>query len=433
MPACRIAFVGAGSYVFGPALLHDLFVRNRLDDVELALIDVNRDAVELMAAVARRAVEGEGLRARVETATERPRALEGADFVVCSAAAQMQARFAEDCRIIAAHDPAHLATEFGGVAGISCSLRQMAMIDAVGADMRAACPRAWLLDVANPLPRVCQYAHESGIATAGFCSVSTQAHQSIWALLHGASIAHPFAASTQRYEATLAGVNHLCWLVRLIERETGADALPALREAASAGRSCGNPRVDRLLRETGYLLATHDGHTHDFFAPMPGESVSLASTSHGSADQRDARLRLLRDVAEGREPHRRAFDKLAWEHPGDFIRAMVGGREVRLHSLNLVNRGQIPQLPGDVFVETACAVDGEGPRPDRVDLPPEVVPLTRRTAAVTDAIVRAARQRRRGLVHVAVEMDPLIVDKARGRAAVDDCLAAHADLIGPYR
>jgi len=62
------------------------------------------------------------------------------------------------------------------VAGISYSLRQIALISEVAADMKARCPQAWLLDIANPLPRVTQAAHELGVQTAGFCSVSLESY-----------------------------------------------------------------------------------------------------------------------------------------------------------------------------------------------------------------------------------------------------------------
>jgi alpha-galactosidase/6-phospho-beta-glucosidase family protein len=51
---------------------------------------------------------------------------------------------------------------------------------------------------------------------------------------------------------------------------------------------------------------------------------------------------------------------------------------------------------------------------------------------VTDTIVRAALKRSRGLVREAAERDPTITDKAKGVAALDECLAAHADVLPAY-
>ena len=49
----KVALIGAGSFVFGPSILHETIVTHRLDDVELALVDLDSEAVELMAGVGR--------------------------------------------------------------------------------------------------------------------------------------------------------------------------------------------------------------------------------------------------------------------------------------------------------------------------------------------------------------------------------------------
>ena len=71
-----------------------------------------------------------------------------------------------------------------------------------------------------------------------------------------------------------------------------------------------------------------------------------------------------------------------------------------------------------------------GPR--RVRLPKVVQPLCLHAAQVTDAIVRAAMTRQLKQVHRAVELDPTILDKKAGIAAMDECLKAHADVLPVY-
>ena len=433
MPNCKVAVVGAGSFVFGPSVLEQTLLHHRLPDLELALVDPDREALDGMAGVARRMAQGMGLDTRVSAHTEREAALEGADFVICCAAPQMWKRFAMDCDIIDRFLPNHLITEFGGVAGISYSLRQIALIEGLTEDMRRLCPHAWLLNVANPLPRVCQAAHERGVKTAGFCSVSIQGYGMISRLLDGVSASYPFAEPQAKYAATMAGVNHFSWLCELHDRETGADLLPALRHqlevSASASRT-GQIRSEQIARETGFLLMPGDDHVRDFLPPQ-GQFSRLAP-GHGSLDERRKRLELMRAIAEGNQ----AWDDLlrhpSWERPGDVIAALAYGRPQRIHSLNLINTGQIPNLPANVFVETACDATSKGLHPNVVELPPSVAAMCRQTAAVTDAIVRAARERSLTGLHQAVELDPTILDKRAGCEALDTCVQAHADLLPAY-
>jgi alpha-galactosidase/6-phospho-beta-glucosidase family protein len=186
-----------------------------------------------------------------------------------------------------------------------------------------------------------------------------------------------------------------------------------------------------MLIDHGAMLAVQDGHTHDFFAPS-AISRPLDHISHGDETERQKRLQLLADIGAGLADPTACFEPQAWEFPGDFVASIAYGKSVRFHSLNLINDGQIPQLPGHVFVETAATGSDGAVQPDRVDLPRELVPYCLRTAALTDLIVQAGLHRRRALIYGAIELDPTIIDKSAARYAIEACLEAHQDLIGKF-
>ena len=410
-------------------MLWQLYIDHRLSGVELALMDVDRAVLDLMADLARRLADEAGVATRITTHTDACSAVDGCHFVICCAAVQGLRRFQTDCRIIARHCPGHLLTEFGGIAGISYSLRQIALIQRIAADIRSGCPDAWLLNVSNPLPRVCQAAEESGVRTVGFCSGSLSGIGMLSRLLTGRPVGYPFVVDG--WDVTLAGLNHFSWLIRLRDRATGADLLPELRRRLAEGATSGNPVCEDLARRTGYLLTPCDDHVRDFLPPGPN-SQPLKTAFHGSPDQRRDRLAMLRAIADGQAPVKSLSGGGSWERPIDFVAALTGGPPANFHALNLPNRGQTPQLPRGIFVETPCQVGPAGPTPRTVDLPEPVLDYCRPTAAVHDAIVRSAMQRKRRLVHEAVELAPTILDKPSGLRAIDECLAAHADILPAY-
>lgn len=426
----KICLVGCGSFVFGPSVLHDALLEHRLPDLDLALVDPNIEMAQLMAGLGRQMSKSVGGKARLTAHAHWSQALAGADFVICAAAAQLHRRFATDVEIIRRHSPGHVVTEFGGVQGISYSLRQIGLIASLAADMRRLCPRAWLLCSSNPLPRVCQAARELGIPTAGFCSNSMGGYGLVGRLMLGAEESFPWPVATTKFQMTAAGVNHFTFVLKLTNLSGGADVLGEfLAKARAAGAL--EPRTGELAARTGCWPPNGDAHMCDFLPP-DGRHAGLHAASHGTAEERQARLAELRLAAAGQGGWDGLLAHRAWEKPVDLVAAMAGGRPARFHSLNLVNRGQIPNLPQGVFVETPASADAAGPVADPTPLPEAVARVSEPVARLTHLIVRAALERRRDLVHAAVEADPTIQDKAGGIAAMDDCLAAHADLVGIF-
>ncbi len=431
MARLKIAVIGAGSFVFGPSMLQQAILEHQLHGVELALVDVDAEMVELMAGVGRHMARQADVQVHISAHTSHTEALDGADFVICSVARQGFKRYEMDYQIVQQYMPGHEITEFGGIAGISNSLRQIAMILELTAEMQRYCPQAWLFDIANPLPRVCQAAHEQGIKTVGFCSVSQLAYAMAWQILYGEGLHYPFIQARERWHITTAGLNHFAWLVNFIEKGTHTDVLPRLRQALAEGHTSGNPVSEALARETGYLLVPVDDHTRDFL--RPGIPVATIPPFHGTRDERQQRVALLQRIAQGQEGYTYLLNNPSWERPIDVIAALAFDKPIAIHSLNMINEGQIPNLSRSVFVETPCLVTKEGIIPQTVLLPETVLPLCQRTALVTDTIVQAALQHSRALVHRAVELDPTVLDTAAGLRAIDACLEAHADMLPYYQ
>ncbi len=426
----KVAFVGAGSFVFGPSMLAQAILENRLSGLEIALVDPGTEAVEAMAALGRRMAASVGLDTRLTVHESPETALDGADFVVNCAAVQLGRRYEIDRAILQEAYPEHLLTEFGGVYGIANTLRQCALVERLAKAMVRQCPDAWLLDVANPMPRVCGMAHALGVRTVGFCSVSIVGFRKLWEIFEGREIDYPFTEARERYRVTMGGTNHLSWLVGLEDGYDGGNDLARLREIVAARNA--PSKSEAWMRRTGYLPMSGDDHIQDFLPPE-GLERPLESPGHGDPAERARRWETLVAAAKGEGPWEPLLEHPSWERPFDVVRAMRGEGDAEFTSLNLVNEGQIPQLPRGAFVETAATATLSGPFPNRIDLPDAVAPFARAAAEMNLLLVRAARVRSRALVDEAIDLDPTILDKTKGRTAMARCLDAHRDLIGEYR
>ena len=238
---------------------------------------------------------------------------------------------------------------------------------------------------------------------------------------------YPWLQAVARYEAVMAGINHFTFTLELRERASGRELLAYFIDLARR-QGAFETRTDELIQKTGCWPANGDEHMRDFLPPNAA-SRALELTSHGTAAEREARLAALRAAVNGSGSWEPLIAHRTWEKPVDFAVAVSGGRAAGFHSLNLVNAGQLPDLPDGVFVETPVVVDHKGVHPRRLRLPEPVARLSWPQAEINDLIVRAALTGQTGLLDEALELDPTVLDKAAARRALQACRAAHAEVL----
>ncbi len=423
----KIAIVGAGSYVFSTGLLDDLLVTHRLDGCRLVMMDLDADAAEILAALARRVGDATGVRVEAVATTDRTAALDGADFVTLSAAVQLLKRYRMDREVLHRHGITEIHSECGGVGGLSYTLRQVPLVLDVARDMERLCPDAWLLNVSNPLPRVLTaVTRHTSIKAAGFCNVA-------WGGPNGyANVARLTGRTPSELDVVSAGTNHFAWLLSARDRRTGEDLMPVVAAAMDAARGGFGPLTDLYWRRYGRLALPGDTHTGEFL-PFEPEVSTERVAHHGTPDERQRRHELLADAAAGRRPWREAFAHHSWERPGDVIAAMAADRRERVDMINLPNRGAITGLPDDAIVEVPAIVDSDGITGEPVGrLGEPVGGLCAAVAAVHGLAAEAAVTGDRRILRAAIDIDPAVRDKQAAWAAITDLLAAHADVLGQF-
>ena len=151
----KIAIIGAGGYVFPLRLIGDLLSFPELRDSTLVLMDIDAGRVARTADAARALAAHYAFPTRIEETTDRRRALDGADFVIVT--------FYIGDRDVSQLDKA-IPLRYGvdqpigdtlGPGGVMRFLRAAATYQALAADIRALCPRAQLINYANPMAMAC--------------------------------------------------------------------------------------------------------------------------------------------------------------------------------------------------------------------------------------------------------------------------------------
>ena len=252
MRSVKIVVVGAASASFGPKTLADVLACGELGGSELWLVDLDQAALDLMWRLAQHlnAEWDSGL--RIERTTDLAAALPGADYVVSMVEVNRDRLWQLDLTIPHKYGVFQVLGEKGGPGGLSHTLRSAPLVLEIAKQMEQHCPRAWLLNYTNPVPRVCRaVARYTGIQAVGLC------HGINSTVRRAAEI---LGVSPDEIDVKAAGLNHFHWVLDLRFKATGEDAYPLLRERERAYKPEERRLWRDLLRRYGYLAYPSDDH-----------------------------------------------------------------------------------------------------------------------------------------------------------------------------
>lgn len=441
----RVALIGGASLNWAPTFLTDLFSAPELDGSTVVLIDIDEEALELMAAFAARVLEATGAHWRVDTATDRRAGLRRADLVAITLTVGGFDTMALDLSIPARYGIAQSVGDTVGPGGLARALRNIPVLAAIASDIAEVCPGAIVLNYTNPLSVLTR----TMTLIAPDVSVIGMCHELVGV---GRRLRHILGMEPEApFWARVAGVNHFTWLLDFsLEGRPGYPRLdrylaehplllPYRGELPGTPASVFEDRLQLklwLYQTYGLLPAAGDRHIAEF---MPG--LLTAETRQGAffgvelttiEHRRGARQRRrawVEAVVDGGEPPRlqRSGEKLA-----DLALAVATGAETT-HVMNLPNEGQTGNLPRDAIVETIGVLGPGGARPVTAgDLPPAILALVYPHVLRQELIVEAGLAGDRRLALQALASDPLIRNPVDAAPLLDELLDVHAEFLPQF-
>ena len=115
------------------------------------------------------------------------------------------------------------------------------------------------------------------------------------------------------------------------------------------------------------------------------------------------------------------------------ISAIEGNYFHRMPAINMVNTGQIANLPYGIFVETPAVVDGSGIYPVSMgELPKALAAFNRRDIDQTELIVEAGTTGDTNLVLQAMLLDPVIDNAKNTEQILDEMLKINAQYLPQF-
>ncbi len=423
----KLAFVGGGSYAWGPPLLSDLALSTHLTG-EVILHDIDPVAGERLARLGALLTAHTASPLTIRFTSSLEEALDGADFVALSITTGGLAAMEGDLAIPESYGMMQPVGDTVGPGGLSRALRNIPVVVHLARLMEERCPKAWLINVTNPLTALCRAVGKvTRIRVIGLCHEVRSVQHGMTALLGSDELTRDWR---------VAGINHLPWIANL--EPAAAARIADTAEKALARRPLSlDPFHDHfrikldLLAAYGTFPAAGDRHLAEFFPHYlrrPDEALARYGVRMTTIQHRAARgaaaEATVRRILEGE-------DQLPEPTPSGeqivpVIEALLG-RGSGMFVVNVPNHVRIAGLPDDAVVECMAEIDSTGiGRAPGPPLPAAALAWTRTHSAAQELVVSAALERRMDLAVQALLLDPLSWRLNRAElASLVKALAAH--------
>lgn len=434
----KIAFIGAGSTVFTKNLLGDILGFPELADAHIALHDIDGKRLRTSEIVAHKVARALDARPTIEAHLDRRKALEGADYALCTIqVGGYKPATATDFEIPKKYGLRQTIADTLGIGGIMRGLRTIPVLLEMCTDMEALCPDVTFLNYVNPMAmNTWAINRATSINTIGLChSVPHTA----------AELAYDLKVPAEELNYLVAGINHLAFYLKFehITPEGRVDLYPRLLELARSGRipSANLVRYD-MLQRLGYFVTESSEHFSEYVPwfikrdrPDLIESFNIPLDEYITRCERQiANWEVMRAAFEAEDTPLAVEQSV--EYGSLIIHSLETGQPRTIYG-NVTNTGLIENLPDGCCVELPCLVDSNGIQPTHIGtLPPHLAALMQTNINVQALTVEAALTGRREHIYHAAMLDPhtaaeLSLDQIW--AMVDELLAAHEAWLPVYQ
>ena len=454
----KIAIIGAGSLGFTRCLAHDVLSVAELRDTEFALYDINENNMERVAAILRRDVRANKLKAKITCHSDPKKAFAQADYVLnCARVGGLEA-FALDVEIPLKYGVDQCVGDTLCAGGIMYGQRGVAaMLGWCDVIREVAKPNVLMLNYGNPNAMMTWAANVfGGVPCIGLCHGVHGGHwqiASVIQLLVNGKRKEGDKGFTRvdvkDVDIICAGINHQTWYIQALYK--GEDWCGRLLEGFQKHPTFSQTekvRID-ILKRFGYYSTESNGHLSEYVPWYRKRSkeetakwIKLGSWIDGETggylrvcrEGRDDFDKTHKEILAGK-PWDLATDARSHEHGSWIIEALETGRMYRGH-FNVINNGAIANLSDDAIVELPGYVDRNGVSiPSIGDLPMGCAAICQQSINVQRLAVHAAVAGDRELLQQAMLLDPLtaaVCTPPEIEAMVGDFLKTQAQWLPQY-
>ncbi|MCS7112649.1 MAG: hypothetical protein RMJ00_01990 [Nitrososphaerota archaeon] len=440
MREVKISLVGAGSLTFTPSVIKAL-TRSRLADeckLTVALIDINKDILDVMYKVSSKIVEamGRSSNIRVEEYTDRRIAFEGTDFAIVTIGVGGVEATHIDVEVPRRYGVEQMIGDTVGPGGIMRGIRHVPVLIDIANDLADTSPNSYLFNYSNPLTVLTRaIVRECRVKAYGLCT-------GIFGVVN--SIARIFGVASRDVKLYIGGINHFYWILDFTVK--GEEGYPKLEDLLRRNPSIAERsklifdiyRVYGLIAGPGIHVA--EFLPHIFMKPEAIARYGFKLFPEGTIYDYKARKpyeELLRNVASDAKPIDELIGVRGMEEEGigvvNLIESIVLDKPIFYPGVNVVNYGCVEGLPPWSIVEVPAYVDSAGIHPINVGrLPNSIVGLTIPRIMQYELTIDAALSGDRNLAIQAIMLDGYIDDIGKAEKILSELIEAEARWLPRY-
>ena len=437
----KIVVIGSGSQ-FTEFFLQELFKFEEFKGITVDLVDRRPERLEQELRIANGLNKAVDWNVELLGHTDRREALQGASFVYCFIAVNQKEAWKKEFELANRNGVYPCEAYTAGGPGLSMAIRHVPVILDICADMEQICPDAWLILDNNPLAKLLAavYRHTK-TRCIGYCNGHELMQMALEQLLEmderdpseraADPVEREFMVPAGNIDITLAGINHLQWLLDIRDTVTGEELYPEIRSRIQDPDKVpeGYKFSAEVCKLLGFFPSPADNHVADYIWCVEKEIFKDLSLAPYPVDQwfggRDAKA--WGEIADGITDDEAAKNFIKQRRVGwmnlQIVRYMLTGTQKYFPALNMLNNGVIPNLPFDVVVEVPAIIGPDGFKASAVGpLPEQVAPICALHGQITNLAADAAATGSKVLALEALLLDPFVHNLKRAKAYLDDIL-----------
>lgn len=456
----KITIIGAGSVSFCPSTVNDIFNSEKINSLplEITLMDIKKEALDASFEFVKKLAAIKNPQAKIYATMDLEESLMGADFVVTAIEKDRYHYWSQDFHVPRKYGFRQIYGENGGPGGMFHTLRNLEPMLEIARAMERICPDAYLLNYTNPEAKLIEAILKlTKIKAVGLC------HGEWWGVFH---VAHMLGKKMEDIETQASGLNHFACFTKIIDKKTGEDLYPLLRQKEREMPKLQNWDHDALsrilLRVYGVWIYPGANHIGEYFAWSDSFLASaLMQYFYDPAEEqpwenKDKPLEFIYQIndlfnrswekemssATGDDIFKQAFTVKedvkvdenhiqSSEYGVPIIEAIVFNAPLHVGAVNVMNDGgYVPNLPTNMVVEVPANVDGHGIHPVTTEkIPTALAAMITTQGAISELLLEAYLEKSRNKLLQAILLDPTVSTYNNAVALINEMFDLQKDML----